>query len=180
MKARVHPSKCWPYAKLRGPKLSIEHGPQCSRKLGALLLHNSGQPHRLVRSVCPGPGVIVGLVRGALQTKPRSSAVSIQDCLWQYEVPVSFLLFQGSIRAPVILNPAPQVRHLWLTPRLGGRWLWFPHSRIVNSPECGSTNLHFSISRGHCKFPYLHIGHMESHKEVCIMHPIHIGPKVQC
>lgn len=79
--------------------------------------------------------------------------------------------FPGSIRAPVILNLAPQVRHLWLTPRLGGRWLWFPHSQLVNSRECGSTNLHFSISRGHCKFPYLHIGHMESHKEVCIMHP---------
>lgn len=59
-----------------------------------------------------------------------------------------FCFFQGSIGAPVILNPAPQVRHLWLTPRLEGRRLWFPHSQIVNSPECGSTNLHFSISRG--------------------------------
>lgn len=150
-----------PHAKLRGPKLSIEHGPQCSRKMDTLLFYSSGQPW---------PWSDCGLGQRGTSTNTKE----FFQCLYRtvYDrMRFLFCFFQGAIRAPVILNPAPQVRHLWLTPRLGGRWFWFPHSQIVNSSGCGSSNLHLSISRGHCKFPYLHIGHMESHKEVCTMHP---------
>lgn len=59
--------------------------------------------------------------------------MSTQDFFRQHEFP--HWVLQGSICAPVVLNPAPQVRHLWLTPRLGAKWLWFPHSWIVNSPK---------------------------------------------
>lgn len=62
-----------PHAKLRGPKLSIEPGPQCSRKMDTFLLYNTGQFYRLVGSICRGPRVLVGLVREALQPTPGSS-----------------------------------------------------------------------------------------------------------
>lgn len=119
----------------------------------------------------PGPGVIVGLVQEAPQPTPRGAlSVSI-------ELFMAMRILTGSCRAPsqhlLLLIPPYRSDICGSHPGKEGSGSGFhiPRLLTVLSNHCGSTDLHASISRGLCRFPYLHIGQREIHKEVSIMHP---------
>ena len=119
----------------------------------------------------PGPGVTVGLIQEAPQPTPRG-ALSVSIGLF-----MAMRVLTGSCRAPsqhlLLLIPPYRSDICGSHPGREGNGSGFhiPRLLIVLSNQCGSTDLHASIPRGLCRFPYLHIGHREIHKEVSIMHP---------